>query len=189
VGKERSRLVYLKCMGHIQGGKWLAVQNGDVCLIETQDVPTARWLITDVGNNSQGIKCAGLGADDLRWLKGTQDGVVLTDKSEVLQTESAKWRIQPYEAGLDCIECLGLGSQRRWLDGNTRTLKVYLTSQASKDNSSGTRWRVISAEGKDTEDVEFQTMADSYKSISVLGEGGAGRVHKVEDEQGQVCAL
>jgi hypothetical protein len=138
-------VVALKCLGHIEGPRWLDGRTGNGTVGLAPQLGGAytgtKWQVFKVGDNIFNLKCLG-DREGPRWLDGrTGNGIVgLAPELGGMYT-GTRW--QAFEAGNNIIilKCLGDKEGPRWLDGRTGNGTVGLAPQTS--GYPGTSWEIV----------------------------------------------
>jgi hypothetical protein len=140
--------VYLKCMGHIDGPRWLdgRTANGTVGLAPTTKggYTGTRWEVSIIGNNQISLKCMGH-INGSRWLDGrTANGTVGLAPTTRGGYTGTRWEVSIIGNNQISLKCMGHIDGPRWLDGRTANGTVGL-APTTAGGYTGTRWKVIKA--------------------------------------------
>jgi hypothetical protein len=142
---QLSVIVVLKCLGHLDGNRWLdgRTLDGTVGLAPTTQggYTGTKWQVVNVGRGVVALKCLGH-LDGNRWLDGrTLDGTVgLAPTTEGVYT-GTKWQVVKVGRDIISLKCLGHLNGNRWLDGRTLDGTVGLAPN-TQGGYTGTRWQV-----------------------------------------------
>ena len=164
LGLVNGGVYHLKCLGDIEGNRWLdgRTQDGSVGLAPTTEgvYTGTKWQAIEVEPGIYHLKCLG-DIEGNRWLDGrTQDGSVgLAPTTEGVYT-GTKWQAIEVEPGIYHLKCLGDIEGNRWLDGRTQDGSVGL-APTTEGVYTGTKWQ-----------AEYGTYVTGQRILSTGGSCG-----------------
>ncbi|MDM8551194.1 PKD domain-containing protein [Desulfobacterales bacterium HSG2] len=145
---DDSQFVYIKCLGHIEGARYLDgnTVEGTVNLVssisDASGFTGTKWQMIDDGGDGILLKCLGH-IEGPRYLNGrTVEGTVEL-VSETEELSGTRWEIIENDDG-SFIKCLGHIEGARYLNGITYEGSVGLVHETS--GCSGAMWQIIPVE-------------------------------------------
>lgn len=135
---------YLKCLGHVDGPRYLdgRTHDGTVGLVPDLVKPFSgtRWRPHRVSEGIVAFRCQG-DIEGNRWLDGnTGEGKVGLAPHTREPFSGTRWQIVDVARGVN-LKCMGKVDGPRWLDGNTGAGIVSLAA-TTEPPFTGTRWEL-----------------------------------------------
>lgn len=144
--RSLGELVYLQCLGDIEGPRFLDGRTADgtagLAVSTAEPFSGTLWLMGEQGEVT--LECQG-DVEGSRFLDGrTGDGSVGLAPSTAPPFTGTRWERMELAPGVISLRCLGTGpADARFLDGRTIDGSVGLAPSTDAPFS-GTRWRVLS---------------------------------------------
>lgn len=145
---KRGRTVSFKCLGTNKNDtlRWLAVENGEACLVGSQEHQNAKWIEHVLDNGDMMLECAGVQSQK-RFLYGRTGldagQVTLTDMETARKSGSGGRWLYDIKGENISLKCLGKTQGRHWIDGITMRGQLQLVPEHEVERKSGTRWQIL----------------------------------------------